>query len=167
MDSLKGTRKSGEEKRSRGKVTVKLVQTSLDVLGSVADAVNVPGLKPGLSALSLVVNKLQKTSQNVDDLRTLSEYLPRLTTMIQNNQALHGGSVSDAMKSRIESLLRAWSLAAEESQKLKSHSRLMRFISSDDDAGAITGIVQSITWAIHSFLVEGSLAIEFALDVGS
>ncbi|OBZ75608.1 hypothetical protein A0H81_05015 [Grifola frondosa] len=141
-----------------------ILQTSLDVLAGVAGDAGVPGLTAGASSLSIVVKMLQKCSANVDRINALTRSVDELKTMIRDCVSLQDGNRTPSMQDRLDRLVSAWDIVVEDAKKLKARRCFKRFISSNKDADVIAGFVQTIDWSIRNFMIEGMLAIEFALD---
>ena len=49
---------------------------------------------------------------------------------------------------------RSWKAINDEAQVLKSRSKVVRLVKSDEDAGKITNFVQRLSWSIQSFMVR-------------
>jgi len=129
----------------------------------IADKTGVPGLQDGIKALVIILDAMQKTSQNADDVESFVKRIEGLTEMLK--KATQGnGQLSKEMLDRIDRLFKTWDKSAKEVQKIGSQNYAKRLINHDNDERAIAAQITTITWSIHTFTVESMLAIEFALD---
>jgi hypothetical protein len=83
--------------------TFALLQTTLNIFKEVAGKTPVPGLAEGLKALVILLDVVQKTSQNVDDVKSLAKRIKELTATLEKIIG-HDVPLSDAMRNRIERL---------------------------------------------------------------
>jgi len=139
------------------------LQTALNVFKEVAGKTGVPGLQEGVKALGVVLNAMQKTSQNAEDVESFTNRIEKLTEMLK--RATEGNApLPQPMLQRIDRLSETWIASGKDVQSIGSRRYLKRLINYDIDARAISGHLSVITWSVQTFMVESLLAIEFTLD---
>ncbi|KAF8573688.1 hypothetical protein K439DRAFT_1624880 [Ramaria rubella] len=138
--------------------------------------ITIPGLQAGLSGLLFVLNSIQKTFQNADDIEQISKRLEKLRTILIN--AKDGKTLSPSIIDRINRLSETWGADIESLKNIASRSRniVRRLVRTNEDAKKISDHLRAVTWSIEDLTIypfpessmntqaETVLAIEFALD---
>jgi len=137
------------------------LRTSLDIFKEVAALTGVPGLQEGIKALVTLLDVVQKTAQNADDVQFLAEQIEGLAAML--SKVTSNGTLSTEMRDRVDRLAHTWKVTVDKVRAIASRNYFTRVIHHDNDAQAIAGHVSTISWSIQSFTVEGLIAIELAL----
>ncbi|EKM60099.1 uncharacterized protein PHACADRAFT_206297 [Phanerochaete carnosa HHB-10118-sp] len=156
-----------KQKLRSGKVpdaAVGHLKQALGIFKDTAGSLGVPGLQIGVSILSAVLAMIQKSNANTESINTLATQIGELTAMVKRSTELHGGIMPAPMGDRVKRLLESWKSIDNEAQNIKSRKKFLRVIESEEEAGKVASLVKKILWSIQSFIVEGMLAIEFALD---
>ncbi|KAF8587953.1 WD40 repeat-like protein [Ramaria rubella] len=122
-----------------------------------------PGLQAGLGGLLFVLNAIQKTFQNADDIEQLSKRLEKLLSILEN--AKKGRTLSPLIANRIDRFSETWNADIESLKKIASRSIVRRLARTNEDAKKISDHLQAMTWSIQDLTAESVLAIEFALEV--
>ncbi|KAJ7145668.1 hypothetical protein C8R44DRAFT_845105 [Mycena epipterygia] len=142
-----------------------LLQRTLVTTKELADdlGLGVPGLSAALSGLILIVDIIQKTSQNAEDIEGLAKRVQSLKTVL-SNASKETGSVSPAVTDRIRELSQILLEVSNQVRSRGSRNVILRALSSEEDGKWITGQIQTVSWALESFTADTILHIEFALD---
>jgi len=158
----RGKWSTGESVNVSNSSAFSALRTSLDLFKEVAGLTGVPGLQAGVKALVILLDTVQKTAQNADDVQSLAERIEGLAAML--TKATNEGPLSANMRDRVDRLARTWTLTVEKVQTVASRNYFTRFVNHDSDAQAIAGHISTISWSIQSFTVEGLIAMELAFE---
>ncbi|KAF8142775.1 WD40-repeat-containing domain protein [Mycena galopus ATCC 62051] len=150
------------ETKERLKSACSGLSTLLRTAKDVASNSGIPGLAMGFTALQFLVDALQKTSQNAEDVEELTKHLKRLISILHNPNT--AGRLSPTVVKRTDELKRTFNEASERARKLRSHNFVKRALTFTQDSEWLKGQIQAITWSIESFTVETILQMEFMLD---
>jgi len=138
------------------------LRISLDMFKEVAGLTGVPGLQDGVKALVILLDAVQKTAQNTDDVQSLAGRIEGLATLL--TKATSEGPLSANMRDRVDRLARTWMLTVEKVRTVASRNYVTRFVNHDNDARTIADHISTISWSIQSFTVEGLIAMELAVE---
>ncbi|KAJ7873509.1 hypothetical protein B0H14DRAFT_3559219 [Mycena olivaceomarginata] len=163
MHSLKAKLEDKFRENPATKAQLKTVCSSLSiVLGmakNVASNSGIPALAMGLTGLQFFVDAIQKTSQNAEDVKELSERIERLSSVL--NEA---NRVSPPVHDRINRLAITLQDISEGAKRMQSRNSVKRALAFTQDSEWLKGQIQAVSWGIQSFLVETILDMEFALN---
>ncbi|KAF8583890.1 hypothetical protein K439DRAFT_1188541 [Ramaria rubella] len=143
---------------------ISTLQTAIKLTQAITQDVGIalPGLHTGLSGLLYVLNAIQTTFQNSDDIEQLSKRLEKLSSILVN--AKDGRTLSPSIVNRIDRLSKTWSVDIESLSKIASRNIVRRLVRTNEDAKKISDHLQAVTWSIQDLTAESVLAIEFTLD---
>ncbi|KAJ7924659.1 hypothetical protein B0H13DRAFT_1977327, partial [Mycena leptocephala] len=132
------------------------------VLGIAKDAASnsgIPGLATALGSLQYLLDAIQKTSQNAEDIKELSKRVERLNSVLRS-----ASNLSPAALDRMKKLASTLNDASKGAETLLSHNFMKRTLNFTRDSEWLTSQIQAVTWSIESFTVETILHMEFALE---
>ncbi|KAJ7486578.1 hypothetical protein FB451DRAFT_1391487 [Mycena latifolia] len=138
----------------------------------VSEKLGVPVLPQALAGLLLLVDTIQKTAQNSEDIEGLAQRLQNLTDILakapNENGSLSAGILDRVAKLSkfvaVSPLLATLVQVSDEVRACASRGLIKRALSADKDGEWMSGQIQTVSWAIESFTVGTLMNIEFALD---
>ncbi|KAJ7920175.1 hypothetical protein B0H13DRAFT_2425626 [Mycena leptocephala] len=128
----------------------------------VSASVGVPGLSIAVAGLILVLDVIQKTVRNAEDIEDLTKHLENLMWTL--SQATERGAVSHAGVNRIDRLAQILIDVSDRAKAMGSRSIFKRTVTYNRDEEWLREKIQAMSWAIESFTVETTLHVEFMLD---
>ncbi|KAF8220379.1 WD40 repeat-like protein [Tricholoma matsutake] len=144
--------------KSAGKIALECLRTTLQVAGSVSTSTGVPGLAAGIAGVTVILDAIQQTSDNVESAEKLIMRVEELDKMLQS--VIAGEALPRPIIKRVLDLLKQWEIEGEKLKKLQSRSRLRRFIGSKADAQAVAGHLEAIDQSIRRFTLESTFRTE-------
>ncbi|KAJ3821209.1 hypothetical protein EV361DRAFT_942099 [Lentinula raphanica] len=150
--SSKGSSSSRNNGSEAGKVALSATKFALSSSRLAAEFVPLPGVAAALDGLLAVINAIEKTKANNEQLLELSHHIDRLMKIIQ---PFSGNSATDSLSrpqtDRIQTLMTALSEVVEEEQSILLHGRLKRFLLQEDIQTSVLNMNRKIKNALDAF----------------
>ncbi|KAI9057829.1 hypothetical protein FKP32DRAFT_1607004 [Trametes sanguinea] len=125
-----------------------------------------PQLQLAVGALLLVLEAYKKytdVNEAVEDLlsrvKTLNDALGKLLSSGYEN-------CSESLRRRLDEFAKTVESITADAKKLKDRGRLRRIFSASDDKGKIQAWVEKLSWNVQSFILQGTIAVEHAVEQG-
>ncbi|KAF8149313.1 hypothetical protein K438DRAFT_1943841 [Mycena galopus ATCC 62051] len=160
----KFTEKSMEspEMKDQRNTAVSYLQTVLLAAKDVAGNLGVPALSFGLGSLSVILDAIQKTSQNVDDVEELTMHLEGLNRTLSH--VLEAGAIPSAVTERISGLTLRLMRIHDGVLSQGARNVFKRTLTNSQDAQWVKSQIQALSRAIETFTIETILHLEFMFD---
>ncbi|KAL7278427.1 hypothetical protein ACG7TL_007424 [Trametes sanguinea] len=122
-----------------------------------------PQLQLAVGALLAVLETYKRytgTSESISSLLSRVETLNHaLKTLLSSGYE----DCPDALKRRLDNLVEALESVASSARNLKARGRFVRFVNAFDDVEKVQAWMETLSWHIQSFLVEGAIALELTV----
>ncbi|CDO72559.1 hypothetical protein BN946_scf184983.g42 [Trametes cinnabarina] len=132
-----------------------------------------PALQMAVGAILRVLEAYEKSSARTEAVKTLHGYIIWLNNMLENVLSADSTDMQDCVPPALQARLDQFSrhqakrklqLVSEELERIKSHNLLVRMLKNADYDEKVEECVKTLSWHIHSFLVEGVIAVELAVQ---
>ncbi|TFY75521.1 hypothetical protein EWM64_g8491 [Hericium alpestre] len=117
-----------------------------------------------LGGILAIKDVLEKVSANADDINALTDYMEKLNSMVDMSMSDDYKSCPQALQTRIEDLRRDVDAISKDIINLRSQNRITHIFTTKATSGKIQEHLRALMWAIHKFIVGGTLEIEMAVD---
>ncbi|KAJ7754277.1 hypothetical protein B0H14DRAFT_418477 [Mycena olivaceomarginata] len=150
------------EMRHRRSTAISYLRTVVLAAQDVSSSFGIPGLSLGIGSLFLILDAVQKTSQNVEDIEELTRHLKTLTQTL--SRVLEAGVVPPAVTDRINRFTSSLTQTSDTARGLSSRNIFKRNLTHHQDAQWVRSQILTLSRSIENFTIETILHLEFMLD---
>ncbi|KAI9059848.1 WD40 repeat-like protein [Trametes sanguinea] len=122
-----------------------------------------PPLQAVAGSLLAITELVKQTALNADDICTLQTYIEQLNKVISPEVLPPPNQWPATFRERLSDLQSGLDKVNDELKLLSSEKWVGRVINAQERAGDIEGCIQSLGWLVQSFVVRGTIAMEFGI----
>ncbi|KAI9059837.1 WD40 repeat-like protein [Trametes sanguinea] len=123
-----------------------------------------PPLQAVAGALAAIAKVVKQTSSNADDIRSLQSHIEQLNKLISPEVLPSSDQWPASFRERLSDFERELKNIQHDIGLLSSERLHARVLNVQERAGDIAGIVKSLGWLIQSFIVRGTISLEFGIN---